>query len=271
MRTTLLTAPLIAVGGALLLGTCLAAAPKTDAPAQIKKNLEARYPQVKVVDVKPAPVAGLYEVFTGDSIVYASPDGSYLIGGPLINTANKSNVTAARLDERNSIDFAALPLDLAIKTVKGDGRHTLAVFADPDCPFCKELEHSIAAFDDVTVYTFLFPITSLHPDAATKAHTIWCASDRSQAWGQWMLDGKPAVGSEGCKDDPLDKLQELGKKLRIGSTPTLFFANGQRVGGTLTSEQLKKKFDAVEAAAAQPASKTSSAQKATAASAGSAN
>ena len=271
MRTTTLTASLIAIGGALLSGICLGAAPKTDAPAEIKKTLEARYPQIKVLDVKPSQVDGLYEVFTGDNIVYASPTGDYLFAGPMIGTKDHSNLTAVRLDERNAIDFSKLPFDLAIKTVKGDGRHTLAVFADPDCPFCKELEHSLAAFDNVTIYTFLFPITSLHPDAAVKAHTIWCASDRSQAWTQWMVDGKPAVGKEGCKDDPLGKLQAVGDKLHVASTPVLFFANGQRVGGTLTAEQLKKKFDAVEAAAAQAASKAAPAQKSTTASSGSAN
>ncbi|MEJ1964402.1 MAG: DsbC family protein [Gammaproteobacteria bacterium] len=268
MRTTSLTASLIAVGGALVSGLCFAAAPKVDAPAEIKKVLEERYPQVKVVDVKPAQIAGLYEVFTGDAIIYASANGDFLVAGPLMDTKEKSNLTAKRLDERNSIDFASLPLDLAIKTVKGDGRRTIAVFADPDCPYCKELEHSINTFDNVTMYTFLYPLASLHPDAPAKAHTIWCASDRSQAWTQWMIDGKPATASEGCKDDPIDELQQLGKTLRIASTPVVFFADGQRVGGTLTAEQLKVKFDAVEA---QTSSKGSTSRKAAGGPAGSAN
>ncbi len=249
MRRTLTTASLIAVACIVLDGVSVAAAPKVSAaPAEIRKILEERYPQVKIVDVKPAPVVGLYEVFTGDAIVYASPNGEYLVNGPLINTADKRNVTAVRLDELNSIDFKSLPLDLAIKTVKGNGRRTLAVFADPDCPFCKELEHSIAAFDDVTMYTFLFPLTSLHPDAAAKAHTIWCAENRSEAWTHWMLEGTPAKGKEDCKEDPVEEIQALGQKLRVGSTPVVFFSNGSRVGGSMTAEQIKRKFDALESA-----------------------
>ncbi len=258
MRTIFLTSSLLAC--ALLSGFSVAATPKNDAPTNIKKVLETRYPQVKVVDVTPSPVAGLYEVFTGDSIVYASANGDFLLGGPLMSTADKRNVTAQRLDEHGSIDFTSLPLDLAIKTVKGNGRRTLAVFADPDCPFCKELEHSIAAFDDVTVYTFLFPLTSLHPDAANKARTIWCAEDRSQAWTQWMLSGTPAKAAEGCKGDPIEDLQKLGNKLRISSTPVVFFSNGRRVGGTLTAEQLKTRFDALDAAA-NDGTNTSSTQR----------
>jgi thiol:disulfide interchange protein DsbC len=259
MRTTRLTASLIAIGGTLLSGFALAASAKTDPAAEIKKALEARYPEVKVLDVRPAPVAGLYEVFTGDTIIYASPTGDYLIGGPMVDTKNRSNVTLDSIDERNSIDFSALPLDLAIKTVKGDGRRTVAVFSDPDCPYCKQLEESLSTFDNVTVYTFLYPITSLHPDAAVKARAIWCTSDRPQAWEQWMIDGKAAAASESCKDDPIDELQALGRKLRIASTPVMFFANGQRAGGALTAEQLKRKFDAVESAGRQSSATSKSA------------
>lgn len=251
MRTTLRTVCLIAVACAAVSQSSFAAT-KAEPAADIKKTLETRYPQVKVLDVAPTPVNGLYEVFTGDSIVYASANGEFLIGGPLMSTSDKRNVTSERLDERNSIDFASLPLDLAIKTVKGNGRRTLAVFADPDCPFCKELEHAIAAFDDVTIYTFLFPLTSVHPDAAAKSHTIWCAPDRSKAWTQWMLDGtKPADPSADCKEDPIGTIASLGTKLRVASTPVVFFSDGKRVGGSMTAEQLKKRFDALDALTAK--------------------
>ena len=238
---TLLAASLVASAGST---------PKvTEVEAAVRKVFATSYPQVQIVDVRPGPVEGLYEVFTGDTIVYSNASGSRLFVGNLVDTATKSNLTTQRVDERNSIDFASLPLDLAIKTVKGDGRHTLAVFSDPDCPFCKQLEQSIHTFDNVTIYTFLFPITSLHPDAANKARNLWCTTDRSQAWQQWMIDGKeaPAV-KEACAGDPVGRLQALGSKLRVGSTPTVFFANGARVAGAMTAEQLKQKFDAVEGA-----------------------
>lgn len=246
MRTTLLATLLLATSA-----VSLAAVPKvSDVDAAIRKVFATTYPSVKIVDVRPGPVEGLYEVFTGDNIVYANATGSLLFVGPLVDTATKSNLTNQRIDERNAIDFSTLPFDKAIKTVKGDGRHMLAVFSDPDCPFCKQLEQSIHTFDNVTIYTFLYPITSLHPDAANKARNLWCSADRAQAWQQWMIDGKaaPAV-TESCKADPIEELRALGQKLRVGSTPTLFFANGQRVAGTLTAEQLKQKFDLVEGAA----------------------
>jgi thiol:disulfide interchange protein DsbC len=242
-----LAASLVTMGASLLPSLCLAAPKAADVDAALRKVFATTYPNVTIVDVRPGPVEGLYEVFTGDTIVYANATGSLLMLGPLVDTATRSNLTAQRIDDRNSIDFSTLPLNLAIKTVKGDGRHTLAVFSDPDCPFCKQLEQSIHTFDNVTIYTFLFPITSLHPDAANKARNLWCSADRTQAWQQWMIDAKAApAATESCKQDPINELQALGNKLRVASTPTLFFANGQRVAGTLTAEQLKQKFDAVE-------------------------
>jgi thiol:disulfide interchange protein DsbC len=262
LRTPLLALSLLAAGTLLLPGVGLAAANKAaDAEATIRKALSAAYPEVKIVDVRPAPIEGLYEVFTGDAIVYSNATGSLLMLGPLVDVATRNNLTTQRVDERNSIDFASLPLDLAIKTVKGDGRHTLAIFADPDCPYCKQVEQSIRTFDNVTIYTFLYPITSLHPDAANKARDLWCSANRSQAWEQWMIDGKAAEAArESCKSTPLDQLQEVAKKLRVISTPTLFFANGQRVAGAMTAEQIKKKFDVVEGSAKASADKPAAAR-----------
>jgi thiol:disulfide interchange protein DsbC len=253
MRKTLTTSWWIALGFILVSGPGLAVDNSTSVPPSLKKTLEERYPHVKVVDVQPAPLPGLFEIFTGDSIVYANATGDYLVAGPLMDTREKRNITQERIDERNSIDFASLPLDLAIKTVKGDGRRKLAVFSDPDCPYCKELEESLATFDNVTIYTFLYPLTDIHPEAAAKARSIWCAPNRVQAWSQWMLQGKLASSAESsdaknCKDDPVDELSALGKKLRVASTPTLFFANGRRVGGTLPTDQLERRLDAAGSA-----------------------
>lgn len=268
MRTTLLTTLLLATST-----VSVAASPKiADVDASIREVFATSYPAVKIVDVRPGPVEGLYEVFTGDNVVYANASGSLLFVGPLVDTATKGNLTTQRVDERNSIDFSTLPFDKAIKTVKGDGRHTLAVFSDPDCPFCKQLEQSIHTFDNVTIYTFLYPITSLHPDAANKARNLWCAENRSQAWQQWMIDGKAApTVTASCKADPIDELQNLGQKLRVGSTPTMFFANGRRVAGALTAEQLKQKFDAVEGAKASAKQGATAAGGSSTAPAGSSN
>src|SRR5208283_4953425 len=90
-----------------------------------------------------------------------------------------------------------------------------------------------------TIYTFLYPLTSLHPDARSKAHAIWCAQDRSATWHDWMILGQAIPAPlEDCKLDPVADLLALGERLRIVSTPVLFLENGHRISGTRPAAQL---------------------------------
>ena len=172
-------------------------------------------------------------------MVYVDRTGEYLFGGPLIATRTKADLSHQALDDRDSIQFDQLPIDKAIKTVRGNGERTLAVFADPDCPYCHNLEKELAGLSDVTIYTFLYPLVQLHPDARNKAHAIWCAPDRSVAWRDWMIldKGTPAAAS-GCTQDPIEDLQALGSSLKVASTPVIFLENGHRISGTRTAGQL---------------------------------
>jgi thiol:disulfide interchange protein DsbC len=213
---------------------------KPDVGATIKQNIESRFPGSHVLDVQPTDISGLYEVFMGDQIVYADSTADHLLIGNLLDTKNKENLTQARFNEHGRIDFKTLPTAQAIKVVKGNGSRTFAVFSDPDCPYCQQLEKSLLSVNDYTMYVYLYPIASLHPQAPVKAHTIWCAPDRAQAWTEWMKDKKLAATNKTCTADPIDSLQKLGDTLHINSTPTLFFANGSRSAGAMPAADLEK-------------------------------
>lgn len=238
MRSPLTARCIPALVAAALPILCGAATPPGDASAVVRETLKSRFPDVQILNVQPAVMPGLYEVFTGDSIAYADATGDHLFVGSMLDTRTKRDLTAERVDELNSIDFSTLPLDRAIKTVKGDGSRKLAIFSDPDCPFCQKLEHELTSITDVTIYTFLYPLASIHPDAPAKAHAIWCAKDRTQAWSDWMLARKAPTAAATCDGDPIEELQALGRKLRINSTPTLFVGTGKRFGGTLEAAKL---------------------------------
>jgi thiol:disulfide interchange protein DsbC len=215
------------------------AATNQEVAANIKKTIESRYAGVHVLDVQPAAIPGLYELFLGDQIVYTDSTGDYLLVGSLIDTQTRQNLTDARLNDRGKIDFKTLPLNQAIKVVKGNGSRVFAVFSDPDCPFCQQLEKTLLSVTDITMYVFLFPIASLHPQAPAKAHAIWCAPDRTQAWSDWMHE-KKLPPAKACSGDPIDALQKLGDTLHINSTPTMFFTNGSRIAGALPAAELEK-------------------------------
>nr|WP_294838045.1 DsbC family protein [uncultured Methylotenera sp.] len=216
--------------------------------AGVKKAVEAAYPKFKVEKVTKTPYAGLYEVFMGGQIIYTDEKMSFLIAeGHLVDPKTKKDLTSERLDELTKVDFSTLPLNQAIKVVKGNGSRKLVVFSDVDCPFCKRLERNeLTNITDVTIYTFLYPIEQLHPDAASKSKLIWCAKDRVKAWEDWILrDQLPS--SAGSCDVPLDKVGELARKVGVTSTPTLIFADGRRMLGAQPYKEIERMLSQVKA------------------------
>ena len=146
-----------------------------------------------------------------------------------------------RLVQFTRVDFAGLPFERAIKTVKGRGQRKLAVFSDPDCPYCKRLERdTLARLDNVTIYTFLFPLDQ-HADAARKATVIWCAGDRAKAWEDWMQNGKLPASSRTCAA-PLAANIETGNTLGITGTPTMVTERGELVAGAVDITTLEAKL-----------------------------
>lgn len=206
----------------------------------VKLLIESRYPEIKIVDIRRAPVANLFELYLGDSIAYADETGEHLFVGTLIATKDRRDLTAESVSARNNIAFDSLPLDLAIKTVKGNGKRTLAIFSDPECPYCQKLETELASVTNVTIYTFLYPLVDLHPDAAQRANAIWCSRERTTAWSRWMLKRELPKSEASCARDPTNELLALGKQLRIFGTPTMYLANGRRIDGTVSATRLEE-------------------------------
>lgn len=197
-------------------------------------------PDMKVNSVRPTPVAGMNEVVLngpqGPLLVYINDKGTHAFAGELIDILRERNLTEERVDELNRVKFDSLPLDKAIKVVKGNGKRRLVVFSDPDCPFCRRLEKELTKVDDVTVYTFLYPIA--HPAAIPKSKQIWCAADRAQAWTDYMLKGDLPANKGDCAN-PLDAVMALGQKLRVNGTPTLIFTNGHRAPGFVPADRIE--------------------------------
>lgn len=215
--------------------------------ANLKKMIESSYPKYKVESIKKTSYSGLYEVFMGGQIIYTDEKFSFLIAeGRIVDPKTKKDLTGERLEDLTKIDFSSLPLALAIKTIKGDGSRKLVVFSDVDCPFCKRLEQNeFIHINNITIYTFLFPIEKLHPDAKNKSRLIWCAKDRSKAWLDWSLNETLPAGKANC-EPPTEQVLELGSKLGITSTPTLIFSDGKRMLGAQPYKEIEKVLNSVK-------------------------
>ena len=213
--------------------------------ASIRAEFSKKYPQATIESITKTPYLGLYEMLVDGEVFYTDTDFSYLIVGSIIETKTRTNLTDARLREIEdkklkamAFPFDQFPLELAIKRVKGDGSRKVAIFSDPDCPFCRKLEKEIEKVTDVTMYIFLFPIEQLHPKAPEVSRAIWCASDRLKAWDEYMLKG--AAPKSAKSENPVDKIVTFGQSKKINGTPTIFFADGKRVPGAIPLERFEE-------------------------------
>lgn len=211
--------------------------------AAIRKVIQSTFPKQKLTSISKTPMPGVYEVVVGDHILYTDENATYFITeGNLWDVKEQRNLTAERKDELERIDFTSLPLELAIKDVRGNGSRKVAVFSDPDCPFCKRLEkESLRDLDDVTIYTFLFPLP-MHPDAPAKSKVIWCSPDKTKAWQNWMVKGFLPQSGGNCTA-PLEKISSLAKKLGVDSTPILFFTDGSRLRGAYPADEVAQALE----------------------------
>ena len=232
---------------ALLIGSTAHAADAVT--SRLQQLLSARFPTIKIDTVEPSPIPGLYQVIAGNQVVYVDASGDHMIVGSMMDTRTKQNLSDQAVDAHFAIDFNSLPLNEAIKIVKGNGSRKMALFADPDCPYCQRLEQDMRSTTDITVYLFLFPIDQLHPHATVDAKAIWCSPDRASAWTNWMLDNTPIPGGGSCANDPIAKVAALARTLHIDATPTIFLQNGRRIGGWIPQPRLQKLLAQASAAA----------------------
>ena len=223
----------------LLAATLLAGLNAVGQEAVIRKNLAERIPQLpKIDEVAKTAMPGLFEIrVNGSDIYYTDTEGNFLLQGNLIDTKQRRNLTEERVDKLSALPFDALPLKDAFTIVHGNGKRKMAVFEDPNCSYCKRFERDMQKVNDVTVYLFLYPILSA--DSVEKSKNIWCAKDPAKVWQDVMVRNQP-VPSASCDASAVTRNVEFGKKYRITGTPTLIFADGSRVPGAVSAQQVEK-------------------------------
>lgn len=230
------------------LALLIAATPGVQAnEAAIRKSIAERVPDFpKIDEIRPSPIPGLFELRVGLDIFYADAKGEFILqDAQLIDLKTRRNLTEARVEQISQIQFASLPLKDALVWKRGTGERKLAVFADPNCGYCKRLERTLQELKDVTVYTFLLPI--LGPDSQAKSRAIWCAKDGTAVWLDWMLRNKqPAAAPASCDDAALRRNRQFATQHRIHGTPAILFEDGSRAPGALELPAIEERLKRAE-------------------------
>lgn len=203
---------------------------------KIKAALQKKYPQMVGVDqVYKSNIMGLYEVVMDGQLFYTDPKTQYLINGSIFDLKQDRNLTEERSKKLFAINFDSLPLELAVKRVKGNGSRRMAYLTDPNCGYCKRLENELKNIDNVTLYRFLYPI---FPGSDEKVRNVLCSADPNKTWEDWMVNGVQPPDAK-CATQT-EKVVALGKKLFVNGTPTLVFADGTKVPGYLPAADLER-------------------------------
>ena len=209
--------------------------------AAVKKAIQEHFEGHKIDSLKKIPSLGLYEVVVGDELFYTDDKANYFFFGNVVDTKTRTSMTHERLQEIKAarrVPLDSLPLQSAIKIVKGDGKRQVAIFTDPNCPYCKQLEKELLNITNVTIYTLLYPVLNGSTELSKK---IWCSSNQIKAWDDFMLRGIAPTGKD-C-ETPLEILLNSGRENKVSGTPTLIFADGSIVGGMIPAAAIEEKLN----------------------------
>lgn len=227
----------------ILMAAGLAAASAHASEAAIRKMLQGRFPDIQVESVSRTPFSGLYEVVLGGRVLYTDEKASYIFFGSLLDVrgSGERDLTRERVSQLNA-QALRKSTDNAIKRVRGNGRRVIYSFEDPNCGYCREFQKELQKINDVTVYTFLWPILS--PDSVEKSRAVWCSKDRAKAWDDLMLRG--VVPQAAKCDAPLERNIELAQRFGARGTPAVFLADGTVIGGFLPADKLEQALNSVK-------------------------
>ena len=217
-------------------------------PAEIRANISKSFPDVRVDDVRASPMKGIYEVVMGADIAYVSGDGRFLIAGDMYEIGSRTNLTEssrqkarvralAKLDERDMIVFKPQAV-----------KHTITVFTDVECGYCRKLHGEISQLNGlgVQVRYLAYPRAGPGTDDWRKMEAVWCSKDRKTA----ITDAKAGkeVKAEQCAA-PIAKQFKLGEQLGVRGTPAIFTNGGDYIGGYLAPAQMVQELDRLSASA----------------------
>jgi thiol:disulfide interchange protein DsbC len=204
----------------------------------LTRKLQAVIPDAEITSVKPSAVAGIYEVMLGATVLYMTGDGRFALRGDIYDLDAKANLTSVRRSEARTVAFQAQDkLAIEFPSTTGKSLHTLYVFTDIDCGYCRKMHQEVAQLNaaGITVKYLAFPRTGLESESYRKAVSVWCAADQKEA----LTDAKNGkdLGKASCVN-PVAAQYQLGQSVGVHGTPAVYLDDGREIGGYVPAAEL---------------------------------
>ncbi|WP_216937883.1 MULTISPECIES: DsbC family protein [unclassified Acinetobacter] len=204
----------------------------------VKTSLAKNSPNLKIENIQTTEMQGIYSGSMQGQVVYLNGDAKHLIAGPMLRIQDQRNLTRDLMLKQNSVDWKKLPLQDVLKSIRGTGKRQIAIFSDPNCPYCKQLEVELNKLKDVTIYTFILP---LKPQSVAPSKQVYCESNPAQAWEDLIAKGIQPKSKKSCAN-PIERNKKLAESLGVNGTPAIIFSNGFKVMGAYPAEQIEQIF-----------------------------
>ena len=202
----------------------------------VKSNLSKQHPKLNIENIQSTDMKGIYSGSMDGQVVYLAEDAQHILVGSMYRLSDQKNLTQDLVLKQNSIDWKKLPLQDAVKSVRGNGKRQIAIFSDPNCPYCKQLEAELSKLNDVTVYTFIYPIKT---QSIAVSKQVFCEKDPALAWSNLISKGLQPTSNKTCAN-PVERNLSLGKSLGLTGTPAIIFSNGFKVMGSHPAQDIEK-------------------------------
>jgi thiol:disulfide interchange protein DsbC len=214
-----------------------------EATEALRAQLMKTYPDAKSGDISASPIPGLYEMRLGPEIVYVSADGQYLLKGDLISVKDDRNLTEARRSAARLAAINSVGEDRMIIFQPKQVKHTITVFTDVDCGYCRKLHRQINDYlaQGIRVRYMFFPRSGPNTESWYKAEKVWCSADRNSALTRAKLGEALQVAQ--CTPNPVQQHYSLGLKFGIVGTPAIILDNGELVPGYASPTELSTYLD----------------------------
>lgn len=202
----------------------------------VKSNLSKQHPKLNIENIQATDMKGIYSGSMDGQVVYLGEDAQHILVGSMYRLSDQKNLTQDLVLKQNSIDWKKLPLQDAVKSVRGNGKRQIAIFSDPNCPYCKQLEAELSKLNDVTIYTFIYPIKT---QSIAVSKQIFCEKDPALAWSNLISKGIQPSSKKTCAN-PVERNLSLGKSLGLTGTPAIIFSNGFKVMGSHPAQEIEQ-------------------------------